>query len=505
MAEVAPAGSGGTPGVSAPPADGNLRIRGGIGGVSFQFEELLAGAAALDGLVRQLQSVEVEADAARRALFPYQSDSYTSGSNAIIAVGEAGRDVGRVRSQLQRIGDDVRASHREYEYAEARNALLLRMGLHGTEYGSEFGAAPEPFALPGVRGLVEDWIAMAPRNLAVLLGLPGPLAAVAGALSGPTDISRLIRDASDAPGLMFLKPRPVSIVGRETFSADVDLSPAGLLRRAGAVGEHGGRIEVIEVDGATRPAWVVIIPGTQQGGLPEGTNPFDPAGIAEALGYDSAWTAAAIRQALQQAGAEAGDQLVAVGYSQGGIHAMNLSKDRAVLAEYDLKFVLTAGSPVGGISPGPGIRSLHLEHEQDWVPGADGLANPDTRDRVTVTLTNPLAVPPLQDFGLGPGHRLENYADGAALVSASRDNTLQDSTAALAAVVGTGGAATVTRFSLRREARPASQGMPAPRGTSAAPGTPTGPGTSAAHGPRDGLGASSDRGRAGSWPRGTPR
>ena len=495
MAELTPAGSGGTPGVSAPPADGSLRIRGGIGGVSFQFEELLAGAAALDGLVRQLQSVEVEADAARRALFPYQPDSYTSGSNAIIAVGEAGREVGRVRSQLQRIGDDVRASHREYEYAEARNALLLRMGLHGSEYG----AAPEPFALPGVRGIVEDWIAMAPRNLAVLLGLPGPLAAVAGALSGPTDVRRLVRDASDAPGLMFLKPRPVSIVGRETFSADVDLSPAGLLRRAGAVGERGGRIEIIKVDGATRPAWVVIIPGTQQGGLPEGTNPFDPAGIAEALGYDSAWTGGAIRQALQQAGAGAGDQLVAVGYSQGGIHAMNLSRDRAVLSEYDLKFVLTAGSPVGGISPGPGIRSLHLEHEQDWVPGADGLANPDTRDRVTVTLTNPLAVPPLQDFGLGPGHRLENYAEGAALVSASRDETLQDSTGALAAVVGTGGAATVTRFSLRREARPASQGMPAPRGTSAASGPPAAPG------PRHGPGASSDRAREGSWPRGTPR
>ncbi|MFF2242590.1 hypothetical protein ACFVTM_00205 [Arthrobacter sp. NPDC058130] len=451
--------------------------------MSFQFEELLAGAAALDGLVRQLQWVEIEADAVRRALFPYQSDSYASGSNAIIAVGEAGRDVGRVRSELQRIGDDVRASHREYEYAEARNALLLRMGLHGPEYG----ASPVPFALPGMRGAVEDWVATAPRNLAVLLGLPLPLAAVAGAVSGPTDVRRLVRDASDAPGLAFLKPRPVDIVGRETFSANVDLSPAGLLRRAGAVGEQGGRIEVIKADGGGRPAWVVIIPGTQQGTLPEGTNPFDPAGIAEALGYDSASTADAIRQALRQAGAQAGDQLVAVGYSQGGIHAMNLSKDRAVLAEYDLKFVLTAGSPVGGINPEPGIRSLHLEHEQDWVPGADGLANPDTRDRVTVTLTNPLAIPALTDFGLGPGHRLENYADGAALISASRDNTLRDSTAALAAVVGTGGTATVTRFSFRREGRPAQ------RETRATPGQ------------RDGPGESSDRGREGSWPRGTPR
>ena len=448
MAEISPEGSGGTPRVAGPPDDGSLRIRGGIGGISFQFEELLAGAAALDRLVRQLQSVEVEADAVRHALFQYQSDSYTSGSNAIIAVGESGRDVGRVRSQLQRFCDDVRASHREYEYAEARNALLLRVGIHGSDYG----AAPEPFALPGVRGIVEGWIAAAPRNLGLLLGLPVPLAAMAGALGGPTDVRSLVRDASEAPGLAFLKPRPVSIVGRETFSANVDLSPAGLLRRAGAVGQQGGQIEVIEVDGGSRPAWVVVIPGTQLDGPPEGANPFDPAGVAEALGYNSESTAAAIRQALGQAGAEHGDRLVAVGYSQGGIHAMNLSRDRAVLAEYDLKFVLTAGSPVGGISPEPGIRSLHLEHAQDWVPGADGLANPDTRDRVTVTLTNPLAVPPPSDFGLGPGHRLDNYADGAALISASRDDTLRDSTAALAAVVGAGGAATVTRFSLRRSA-----------------------------------------------------
>jgi hypothetical protein len=482
MADATPADSGGTPRVTAQPDDGSLRIRGGVGGISFQFEELLAGAGALEGLVRRLQSVEVEADAVRRALFPYQADSYASGSNAIIAVGEAGRDVGRVRSQLQRLGDDVRASHREYEYAEARNSLLLRLGLHGPGYG----AAPEPFALPGVRGTVEGWIAMMPGSLAALLGLPAPLAAVAGALQGPTDVRRLVRDASGAPGLAFLKPRPVNIADRETFTATVDLSPAGLLRRAGAMGEPGGRIEVIEVDGADRRSWVVIIPGTQLGGPPDGTNPFDPAGIAEALGYDSASTAAAIRQSLEQAGARPGEQLVAVGYSQGGIHAMNLSKDPALLAEYDLRFVLTAGSPVGGISPGPGVASLHLEHEQDWVPGADGLVNPDTRGRVTVTLTNPLTLPPPKDFGLGPGHRLENYADGAALISASRDTTLRDSTAALAAVVGTGGAATVTRFSLRREARPS------PRGVPALPGA------------RPGPGASSGRVREGSSPRETP-
>ena len=105
--------------------------------------------------------------------------------------------------------------------------------------------------------------------------------------------------------------------------------------------------------------------------------------------------------------------------------------------------------------------------KQDWVPGADGLPNPDTRDRVTVTLTNPLAVPPTGwTRAWARATDWSNYADGARAVAASRDPSLQASTAALAAVVGAGGAATVTRFSLRARgpaAHPADRAAPGPR------------------------------------------
>ncbi|MGY2744601.1 hypothetical protein [Arthrobacter sp. UYCu723] len=456
MAEATPADSGGAPRPSAPAADGFLRIRGGVGGLSFQFEELLAGAGALDALVGQLGSLEAETDAVRRALFPYQDDSYTSGSNAIITAGEGARALGRVRDGLERLCRDVRASHREYEFTEARNSLLLRIGRFGPGYGPLWGL----FGLPAmtVRDVVEDEASLASGRLAILLGVPAGLARGMGTPGGSPGVRDTVHALGSAPGLGFLRPRPVRIAGAETRIEDVDASPAGLLFRAGTVGGRSGDIEVLRFDAGSRPAWVVILPGTQLDGLPAGTNPFDTLGIAEGLGYGSAETTPAIRQALREAGAEAGEPLAAVGYSQGGIHAMNLSQDKAFLAEYDLKFVLTAGSPVGGISPGPGISSLHLEHEQDWVPGADGLANPDTRDRVTVTLTNALDIPPLADFGLGPGHRLGNYTAGAESIAASKDPSLQSSTAALAAVVGGGGAATVTRFALRRDPMPAQQG-----------------------------------------------
>ena len=469
MAEATPAGSGAAP-VPVPSVDGMLRIRGGVGGLSFQFEELLAGASALDGIVRELAAVDEEAEAVRRALFPYQYDSYTSGSNAIVAVGEAARDVRRVRMELEGLVSAVRASHREYEFAEARNALILRIGRTGPANGPLWGL----FGLPPVtlRDTVENEVGLAPAMLALLLGLP-PGQTTAG---GPdVSVNGAVRGLTDAPGLEFLRPRPVRIIGKATWSEEADVSPAGLLLRAEAVGRNSGDIEVLGLGEPGSRAWVVIIPGTQLDGLPQGTNPFDAGGIAEGLGYDSTETAAAIRRALAEAGAEAGEQVAAVGYSQGGIHAMNLGRDKAFLADYDLKFVLTAGSPVGGIEPAGGISSLHLEHEADWVPGADGLPNPDTKDRVTVTLTSPIPGPEWLGPGLGPGHSMERYADGAGYVAASRDPSLEASTAALAAVVGAGGTATVTRFSLRREAMPPGRGGPEAQGPRRSPGgTPSG-------------------------------
>ena len=464
MAESSPAGSGRAPAPVAP-EDGTLRIRGGVGGLSFQFEELLAGAAALDGIVRELAAAEEEAERVRRALIPYQSDAYASGSQALIAVGEGARALRRVRTELEGLAGDVRASHREYEFTEARNALLLRIGLTGPAYGPLRGL----FGLPPVtvRDTVEDAVAQAPARLALLLGLPAGLAAFQGAGGG---VRAAIRGMAAAPGLEYLRPRPVRISGRETRTDEADVSPAGLLLRAEAVGRNSGDIEVLQLGEPGSSSWAVIIPGTQLDGLPQGTNPFDAGGITEGLGYDSAETAAAIRRALTEAGAEAGDQVVAVGYSQGGIHAMNLGRDKAFLAEYELKFVLTAGAPVGGIEPADGVSSLHLEHEADWVPGADGLPNPDTKDRVTVTLTGPIPGPEWLEPGMGPGHAMERYAAGARDIAASRDPSLQASTAALAAVLGAGGTATVTRFALRREAMPAQGGAPVAPGPRRSPG-----------------------------------
>lgn len=452
MTEVTPSGSGGPLGPLRSGEDGSLRIRGGVGGIRFQLEELMAGAAQLEGLAGELSAIEVSVRRIWEELCPYENDPRPSGTAALIAVGEGGQSVRAVREELQRLGSQVRASHREYEAAEALAAAGIRWPDDG------WGFVPNLF--------VDLTSSNYPsRDAAEALALFLSLRLMAGI--APTDLARLLaaeiaagRDISAVGPLVRrfieaflpeLRPRPVTAVEELTRGQTVDTSPAGLLASLRELDADGhGKIEVIQVDNGGRKAYVVLVPGTQPTDPPGGPNPLDEAGIAEALGYGSEHLNAAILSALHQAGAVKGDDVVAVGYSQGGAHAMNLSSDKAFLAEFDLKYVLTAGSPVGGITPEPGITSLHLEHRQDWVPGSDGTPNPDTRDRVTVTLTDRALTLPGEDPGLGPGHKIDNYEAGARAVAASEDPSLVANTAVLAGVLGAGGAGTATRFAVNR-------------------------------------------------------
>ncbi|MFF2844593.1 hypothetical protein [Paenarthrobacter sp. NPDC057981] len=427
MADAAPIGAGAAPTPSPPPPDGSLRIQGGVGGISFQLEELVRGADQLDATVRQLLGIEEEARRVQDALMPYLSDSFESGCLAIDEVAESRKDVGRLRQALGDVSASVRASHRDYVETEAGNTRPHLFGPGAMMF-------PDPGHLfPLGRDLTEDIL-----NLVVSPGLEAEQ--VLGLMVG-------------SPLLAAFQPRPVSVTKVGETAEDVQPSLAGSLRRLEKVYDrNNGEIEVIEFDNSGSSSWMVLIPGTQPN--TPSSNPFDIQGIGEAVGYRSADVAPAVAQALREAGAEAGDQVVAVGHSQGGVHAMNLSRDKAFLSEFDLKFVLTAGAPVGGIVPEPGISSLHLEHVQDWVPGTDGHMNPDTKDRVTVTLTEHVQTPEGEGPGLGPGHNQENYAKGAELVAASDDPSLVASTAAFAGVVGAGGAAKVTRFKLTRDPLP---------------------------------------------------
>ncbi|MGN8130268.1 WXG100 family type VII secretion target [Paenarthrobacter sp. 22069] len=426
MADATPAGSGGPIRVSPPAPDGILTISGGVGGITVQLEELDVGAGKVDALADRLAAIEKELFGAWQGLGSYQNHPRSTGTAALIAVGEARDACQRVRLELQRISGQVRGCRRDYEAAEQLKRILglpdprSELQKHGDFWRTGFlnGDATERLVAHGV----------------TILPVARP--AVEEVFSS-------------------LRTGPVKAKQEESIAINLDATPAGLLERVRLLEERGsGFIEVIEVADKGGQAYVVVVPGTQVKEADAGTNPFDLGGILDGMGNNSAQVNAAVLQALQAAGAEPGADVVAVGYSQGGIHAMNLAADKEFSRNYDMKYVLTAGSPISRIIPPDDVSTLHLEHRTDWVPGSDGSANPDTRNQVTVTVTNDLYVRGGEDAGLGPGHRLSGYEEAGRLVAASKDPSLVHSTAALGAVLGAGGAATATRFSLTKAPPP---------------------------------------------------
>ncbi|MGW6172269.1 hypothetical protein ACWF5H_02140 [Arthrobacter sp. NPDC055138] len=451
------------------------RVAGGIGGTAFEWQELASAATGLEAaaatiahLWQQVLGVQLLLADPRWALLPERMAAEAAVQAAVGSLAGIADGCGSLAAK-------VRLAHGTYRAAEQAASsgtqavdaatwwFTVPVGMAANEgrptlAGGERLLNQGPAALAGALGgpaagmLLRDarhggpWEESVSRHLAVLLGAA---ARSAGLLHGSRiEIVRV--DASTEES----EPAPASL--------------AGLLERTVVAAEAGdGTVEILEIQSGGQKRWVVALPGTQAAGTAQPTaNPFDESGIAEAVAGGSPYVADAVSRALREAGADAGDLVVLTGYSQGGIHAMNLAADPAFLAEHNVGFVLTAGSPVAGIAAGPGVRSVHVEHVQDWVPGTDASPNPDRREQVTVTLTDPVATPAGAGVGLGPGHDLQNYVQGAREMEASPDPSVQDAAAYLGAALA-GGTARQHLFTLRRSqqdgGRPPRTGSPAGR------------------------------------------
>ena len=226
----------------------------------------------------------------------------------------------------------------------------------------------------------------------------------------------------------------------------------GLLQRSRVLLETESDSQVVEIltiHEEGRDVRVVTLPGTEgDPSLAVGKNPFDALGNAEARARDSRYVADAVAEALRQAGTSADDAVILVGYSQGGIHAVNTGARLAEDGDFSIEMILTAGAPAGDRDVPAGVKVLHLEHGRDMVPGLDGASNPDTPDRVTVTGSAPVA-----DGGgpLGPAHELDVYLDMAEQADASGDPSLTQMLGQLAEVVGAGSVATRSVYKFSRK------------------------------------------------------
>ncbi|GLB66394.1 hypothetical protein [Arthrobacter mangrovi] len=438
-----------------PDPGGAFSVRGGVGGMQFQWQELTDAAARLGAVADDADAVYGDLMLAQLALQDPRLAWVPSRVAAQSAVAEAAEVLDRSIAEIRDLAGEVAAAHVAYRLAEEAAAWGMDQ-VHGATWW-----ASVPLGMAGNEGRptrdgTELAIVHGPAALAALMGLPPSLARSSWTAASPREAAAVLVGTANTFGL--LRTAPVSVAKTDRPAGEMRLEPtaAALLERAQAAADAGpGTIEILEVRTPQGTRWVVTLPGTQAASSAEATaNPFDETGVAEALAGNSRHTAAAVSAALAEAGAAAADPVVLVGYSQGGMHAANLAASEEFRAAHNVAYVLTAGSPVGGTAIPEGTAGLHLEHVQDWVPGADGRPNPDTRDRVTVTLAGRAATPEGEGAGLGPGHDFANYVEGARRLEGSRDPSVAAGSAVLGAALAGGGAARRHLVTLRRELPP---------------------------------------------------
>lgn len=481
------------------------RSSGGIASVDFNLGELerargllgrsaeeLGGAAGcLDGSLLSLGMLALSGDAVVAASAEWglrRASLLTRGAQ--LHVGAVGQAVEHSRAayaeaehRVQRAVNDARA---------AMLPLILAHDLHTNNYRPRTATTQD---------LVNQSPALVGTILPLLFPASFPVASQLGRLRDKahggtfeTSVAERLypRLAGVASSLDWVDIGPLEIVGASS-RADVpftgSMGELMSLQGAAEAGSAGaGALLVTTVQTANGPVHVLTLPGTQPGDGrgPAGTdaantedhrtNPWDEGGVVEGMGLGSQHVAAAALEALERVGARPGDALVLTGYSQGGIHAANLAVDHRLAGEYNVEYVVTAGSPVGGTTLPADVRGLQLEHVDDPVPGTDGATNANGRNQVTVYLDGYAAGIDRRQGGFGAAHDLRNYSGQTADVVRSGDPAVAEANAALGAVFAGASTATVHTLRLRRTGggspRRGAGAEGAPR-SSRAPGPPS--------------------------------
>lgn len=395
---------------------GDYRVTGGTGGLTVEYEELEAAGHRIQGLAEQLgdRAAQLHRQAALLAS-PAPAHALAARLHAVALTGEAVEDLRTAAESLEDTARGVVSSVRNYLAAEGR----LRFGGSGASLGAAVG-------LWGLPGASRDG-----QAIETLLGspLPAQVFTFLGRKAGSLERAAVLRPTGQT----------VEVNGAASFLSSRSRSLQDEAK--------GDVFEIIVHEGPEGKVFIVTLPGTQSEG-----ELFDVSGISEATTGGSTRTAALVADALRQAGAAADDAVVLNGYSQGGIHAANAAGP-LIDEGFDVRFVMTAGAPTGDIDTPMGVTVVHVEHGQDWVPASDGTPNPDTPDRTTVIMEDPVVTPEGTGKGLGPGHRLDNYEEAARVIETAPEQSLQDSMAVLRNILGTAGGSAGQARVIRVEAR----------------------------------------------------
>lgn len=151
-------------------------------------------------------------------------------------------------------------------------------------------------------------------------------------------------------------------------------------------GVDSGQVRIEEIaspDGSTR--YIVYIPATTDWSPEPGPNTTDLTTNVQGMAGNDTVMREMVRQAIADAGIGS-EEVMLVGYSQGGITAGSLAADPEFLADVNVTALVSVGAPISDFAIDESVEVLSIEHEQDLVPDLDGNENPATDKWSTITV-----------------------------------------------------------------------------------------------------------------------
>src|SRR5699024_8231643 len=126
-----------------------------------------------------------------------------------------------------------------------------------------------------------------------------------------------------------------------------DISTEGSMQAMDLLHDYAYEADTVTIAQITRAdgtdGYVVMYPGsTPVGddsgplGLLQQDAAFGTTGVVEAVAADSVHVETATMQLLEEAGVPAGAPIIPLGYSQGGMHAMNVALSKKVTEKYEV-------------------------------------------------------------------------------------------------------------------------------------------------------------------------
>ena len=394
-----------------------VTVSGGAGSIAADFEELAAFASALDGAADSVAGVlRVLARCLADPAMVGAAMLDPSGAFEILALtGAAMAGAAAVVAGCQSVSAGLRLAAASYRAADAldrraapvlsaayRLPLVLRP-LPGMPLGG--GLQARLIAAPGLVDVAVQALTFAGTGH---LPLAGETTRLAGILATPfPDGTAVVRAQPDAP------------------TGDGDGPPRGaadLVRALAVRGTHnagGGCIDIRTLDGAGGRRVIVDITGTTAWNLDPRHQTEEVSDLGtnlRALANRSSVFERGVVQALGEAGVTAGEPIMLVGHSQGGMIAARLAGHLGA-AGFTVTHLVTAGAPIGLAAVPRSVSVLSLQNRGDLVPELDGADNPRRANWITVGTAH-------GDSSVLARHSIHSYLAGAADLDASADPAL---------------------------------------------------------------------------------